>query len=153
MTDQNCCTPQVNDALLQPSKIILVAAIILINDQREILITQRPTSKIMAGLWEFPGGKVGEFETPEAALVREVKEELNLEICAGCLFPLTFASHRYEHFHLLMPLYGCYQFKGNPEPMEGQAMQWVKTNQLKDYPMPEANRNIIGIVRDILGTV
>lgn len=153
MTDNACCSEEINAKLLLPSKVIMVAAIVFINSVNEILIAKRPENKNMAGLWEFPGGKIHEGETPEAALVREVKEELGVKICAGCLWPLTFASHRYEKFHLLMPLYGCRQFEEKNFPIqgaEGQELKWIKPRALNEYPMPEANRNIIGLLHDLL---
>jgi 8-oxo-dGTP diphosphatase len=153
MTDNACCSEEINAKLLLPSKVIMVAAIVFINSVNEILIAKRPENKNMAGLWEFPGGKIHEGETPEAALVREIKEELGVKICAGCLWPLTFASHRYEKFHLLMPLYGCRQFEEKNFPIhgaEGQELKWIKPHALNEYPMPEANRNIIGLLHDLL---
>ena len=154
MTDtQTCCDEAMNIRLLSPSDKVVVAAIVLINSQNQILIAQRPESKNMAGLWEFPGGKIQPHETPEAALVREVHEELGLTICAGCLYPLTFVSHRYDAFHLLMPLYGCRQF--DPDVLgsmgaEGQVLKWIKPSELGRYPMPEANRGVIGLLHDLL---
>lgn len=148
-----CCEPTINSRLLAPSKIMLITAIVFINSENKILLAKRPYGKNMAGLWEFPGGKIHEGETPEAALVREVQEELGIKICAGCLSPLTFASHRYEEFHLLMPLYACRQFEEVSFPtigLEGQELQWVALNALNQYPMPEANRNIIGLLHDLL---
>jgi 8-oxo-dGTP diphosphatase len=153
MSDKKCCDAKINSRLLEPAKTVLVAAIIFINSDNKILIAKRPYGKNMAGLWEFPGGKVHENETPEAALVREVQEELGVKICAGCLFPLTFASHRYDDFHLLMPLYGCRQFDQASFPnvgTEGQELKWVPSNTLNQYPMPGANRNIIGLVHELI---
>ena len=130
--------------------VILVAAIALIDVDGRILLAQRPEGKSMAGLWEFPGGKVEDGETPEVALIRELHEELDLDISASCLAPLTFASHPYEDFHLLMPLYLCRVWKGNPTPKEGQALKWVRLENFGDYPMPPADLPLVAILRDFL---
>lgn len=131
-------------------KIVLVSAVALIDPDGRILLAQRPKGKSMAGLWEFPGGKVEPSETPEQALIRELQEELGIDTWESCLAPLTFASHSYESFHLLMPLFACRKWKGTPESKEGQALKWVRANQLKDYPMPPADIPLIPILRDWL---
>jgi 8-oxo-dGTP diphosphatase len=130
--------------------IVLVAAVALFDRDGRVLIAQRPEGKSMAGLWEFPGGKVDPGETPEAALIRELKEELAIDTVESCLAPFTFASHRYETFHLLMPLYVCRKWKGTVTPMEGQATKWVMPVRLSDYPMPPADRPLIAMLRDCL---
>ena len=132
-------------------KITLVAAIALIDSEHRVLIAQRPEGKPMAGLWEFPGGKVEAGETPEQALFREIKEELAIEICLPCLMPLNFASHTYEAFHLLMPLYMCRKWDGEIEPREGQKIEWVRAMHLSRYPMPPADEPLIPRLRDLLG--
>ena len=124
-------------------KLVLVAACALIDIDRRVLISQRPPDKPMAGLWEFPGGKVEDGETPEATLVRELNEELGISTSEKCLAPLTFASHTYEAFHLLMPLYACMRWTGTPEPREGQTLKWVRGTDLRAYPMPEADLPLI----------
>lgn len=131
-------------------KIVLVSAVALIDPDGRILLAQRPKGKSMAGLWEFPGGKVEPSETPEQALIRELQEELGIDTWESCLAPLTFASHSYESFHLLMPLFACRKWKGTPESKEGQAIKWVRANQLKDHPMPPADIPLIPILRDWL---
>lgn len=131
-------------------KIVLVSAVALIDKDGRVLIAQRPEGKSMAGLWEFPGGKIEPNETPEAALVRELNEELGIETWDSCLAPLTFASHSYDDFHLVMPLFVCRKWTGIVQPKEGQTLKWVKTKALKDYPMPAADIPIISILRDLL---
>ena len=131
-------------------KILLVSAVALIDPDGRVLLAQRPEGKSLAGLWEFPGGKVEPFETPEAALIRELKEELDIDTWSSCLAPLTFASHTYEDFHLLMPLYACRKWQGTVRSLEGQQLDWVKPNRLRDYPMPPADLPLIPILRDWL---
>jgi ADP-ribose pyrophosphatase len=129
---------------------LLVAAAALVDIDGRVLLAQRPEGKSLAGLWEFPGGKVKEGETPEAALVRELKEELAIDITESCLAPFTFASHAYETFHLLMPLYLCRVWKGTPTPMEGQALKWVRPLDMRQYPMPPADTPLVAMLRDWL---
>lgn len=131
-------------------KLLLVSAVALIDADGRVLLAQRPEGKSMAGLWEFPGGKVEPGETPEAALIRELQEELGIETRTSCLAPLTFASHAYEAFHLLMPLFACRRWQGIPTPREGQTLAWVAPNRLRDYPMPPADLPLIPILRDWL---
>lgn len=130
---------------------VLVAAAALVDRDNRVLIAQRPEGKPMAGLWEFPGGKVHAGETPEQALVRELEEELSIEVCDTCLAPFTFASHSYEDFHLLMPLYLCRNWDGEIAAREGQALKWVRAARLTDYAMPEADVPLIPWLRDLLG--
>ncbi|MFV0492109.1 MAG: 8-oxo-dGTP diphosphatase MutT [Pseudorhodobacter sp.] len=131
-------------------KTILVSAVALIDSEGRILLAQRPEGKSMAGLWEFPGGKVEPGETPETCLIRELKEELGIDTWQSCLAPLTFASHSYPDFHLLMPLFICRKWQGIPEAREGQRLTWVRSNNLRDYPMPPADIPLIPILRDWL---
>ncbi|MBO6919401.1 MAG: 8-oxo-dGTP diphosphatase MutT [Rhizobiaceae bacterium] len=130
--------------------IILVAACALIDTDNRILIAQRPEGKSMAGMWEFPGGKVETGETPEAALIRELHEELGIETKETCLAPLTFASHSYDKFHLLMPLYICRRYWGVPQSKEGQALKWVRSRNLRDYEMPPADEPLIPHLIDVI---
>ena len=130
--------------------ILLVAACALIDADGRILLAQRPEGKPMAGLWEFPGGKVEAGETPEETLIRELHEELGIETKVECLAPLTFASHSYERFHLLMPLYVCRRFQGIPQSREGQALKWVRPRNLREYPMPPADEPLIPFLIDLL---
>ncbi|MBS4010715.1 MAG: 8-oxo-dGTP diphosphatase MutT [Roseovarius sp.] len=129
---------------------VLVSAVALIDVDGRILLTQRPEGKSMAGLWEFPGGKVEPGETPEAALIRELEEELGINTWASCLAPLTFASHSYPDFHLLMPLFACRKWEGIVQGREGQALKWVRAADLRSYPMPPADIPLIPILRDWL---
>ena len=131
-------------------KLVLVSAVALIDADGRILLAQRPAGKSMAGLWEFPGGKVEAGETPEAALIRELHEELGIDTWASCLAPLTFASHSYADFHLLMPLFACRRWEGIVTPREGQALKWVRARDLSDYPMPPADIPLIPVLRDWL---
>jgi 8-oxo-dGTP diphosphatase len=131
--------------------LLLVAAAALVDADDRVLITRRPPGRAMAGLWEFPGGKVEAGETPEVALRRELQEELGIDVCPTCLSPLTFASHAYEEFHLLMPLYLCRQWDGIVTPHEGQETAWVRATRLKDYAMPPADVPLIAPLCDLLG--
>ncbi len=130
--------------------LVLVSAAALVDTDGRVLLAQRPPGKAMAGLWEFPGGKVAPGETPEAALIRELKEELDIDVAASCLAPLTFASHRYERFHLLMPLYVCRRWGGLITPQEGQQLTWAAPMRLADYPMPPADMPLVAMLRDLL---
>lgn len=129
---------------------LLVVAVALIDADGRVLLAERPPGKSLAGLWEFPGGKVEPGEVPEAALIRELHEELGIDTWSSCLAPLTFASHSYPDFHLLMPLFACRRWKGTPQAREGQTLAWVRANALKDYPMPPADLPLIPILRDWL---
>lgn len=131
-------------------KTILVSAVALIDQDGRVLLAQRPKGKSMAGLWEFPGGKVESGEAPDAALIRELQEEIGVDTRQSCLAPLTFASHAYEEFHLLMPLYVCRVWKGIPQPKEGQRLAWVRPARLGDYPMPPADVPLVATLRDFL---
>ncbi|SFL79655.1 8-oxo-dGTP diphosphatase MutT [Shimia aestuarii] len=129
-------------------KTVLVSAVALVDVDGRVLLAQRPEGKAMAGLWEFPGGKIEPGETPEAALIRELEEELGINTWASCLAPLTFASHSYESFHLLMPLFICRKWEGVPSSKEGQTLRWVRPQNLRDYKMPAADIPLIPIIRD-----
>tara|TARA_B110000238_G_C16058870_1_gene409499 strand:- start:745 stop:1143 length:399 start_codon:yes stop_codon:yes gene_type:complete len=129
---------------------ILVVAAALIDKDGRVLLAQRPPNKSMAGLWEFPGGKVEDGENPEDALIRELNEELGIDTWGSCLAPLSFASHSYEDFHLLMPLFACRKWIGTPMAMEGQVLKWVSKNDLKNYAMPPADIPLIAAIRDWL---
>ena len=131
-------------------KVVVVSAVALIDKDSRVLLAQRPQGKSMAGLWEFPGGKVEPGETPEACLIRELHEELGIETWSSCLAPLTFASHSYPDFHLLMPLFACRKWDGTPTSRENQTLKWVRPNQMRDYPMPPADIPLITILRDWL---
>jgi 8-oxo-dGTP diphosphatase len=131
-------------------KLLLVVAVALIDADNRVLIAQRPEGKQLAGLWEFPGGKLDPGERPEAALIRELHEELGIEVKEACLAPLTFASHAYEDFHLLMPLYVCRRWEGQVVAREGQQLAWVRANKLRDYPMPPADGPLIPHLIDLL---
>ena len=130
--------------------ILTVVAVALIDADGRVLLAQRPEGKPMAGLWEFPGGKIHEGESPEAALIRELKEELDIDVTEVCLAPFTFASHLYEKFHLLMPLYVCRRWKGTMHPREGQTLAWVRPAKLGDYPMPPADKPLVAMLQDLL---
>ncbi len=129
---------------------LLVSAVALIDTDGRVLLAQRPEGKSMAGLWEFPGGKVEAMETPEVALVRELKEELGIDTWESCLAPLTFASHTYDNFHLLMPVFVCRKWNGIVSPQEGQALAWVEPKKLRNYSMPAADIPLIAVLRDLL---
>ena len=135
---------------------LLVSAVALIDRDGRVLMAQRPEGKPMAGLWEFPGGKIEPGETPETALIRELDEELGINTAASCLAPLSFASHSYDPsddrpaFHLLMMLYVCRRWQGRPRPIEGGALKWLRPQQLRDYPMPEADIPLIAALQDLL---
>lgn len=132
------------------TKIVLVAAVALVDADGRVLIAQRPEGKALAGLWEFPGGKVEPGETPEATLIRELHEELGITVKAECLAPLTFASHGYPNFHLLMPLWICRRWIGAISGREGQALKWVRPRQLRDFPMPPADEPLIPYLIDLV---
>ena len=131
--------------------ITLVVSAALVDSDGRVLICKRPDEKSLAGLWEFPGGKLEPDESPEAALVRELKEELDITVCESCLSPFTFASHTYEHFHLLMPLFLCRKWEGEMKPIEHPEIAWVRASRLSRYPMPPADAPMIPLLRDLLG--
>jgi 8-oxo-dGTP diphosphatase len=131
-------------------KLLLVAACALVDADGRVLLSQRPEGKQLAGLWEFPGGKVEPGETPEQTVVRELAEEIGVETKVACLAPLTFASHDYDGFHLLMPLFVCRRFWGMPEPREGQVLKWVRPRDMRNYPMPPADAPLIPFLIDLL---
>ncbi|HEX4766391.1 MAG TPA: (deoxy)nucleoside triphosphate pyrophosphohydrolase [Lichenihabitans sp.] len=137
--------------MTDPPKILLVVAAALVDTDGRVLIAQRPPGKALAGLWEFPGGKLGVGERPEAALIRELHEELGITVAEACLAPLTFASHAYTAFHLLMPLYVCRRWQGFVEAREGQGLRWVRPRALRDFPMPPADAPLIPALVDLLG--
>jgi 8-oxo-dGTP diphosphatase len=130
--------------------LMLVAAVALVDVDGRVLIAQRPAGKPMAGLWEFPGGKVLAGETPERALVRELKEELGIDVTESCLGAFTFASHGYDDFHLLMPLFLCRKWNGTPAAREHSALKWVRPERLADYDMPPADKPLVAMLRDFL---
>lgn len=132
-------------------RLVLVVAVALVDRDGRILVSQRPPGKQLAGLWEFPGGKVEPGERPEATLIRELAEEIDVTVEEPCLAPLTFASHAYDDFHLLMPLYVCRRWSGTPRPMEGQALKWVRPGALRDLAMPPADEPLIPFLVDLLG--
>jgi len=131
-----------------PTKYIVAAALVDVDGR--VLLAQRPDDKPMAGLWEFPGGKIEAGETPEAALIRELQEELSIDTKSSCLAPLSFASHSYETFHLVMLLYICRRWWGSPQPVEGGTLQWVRAPRLRDFEMPEANMPLVAALQDLL---
>lgn len=147
-TEADCPGPAVPPLAGRP--LLLVAAAALIDADGRVLLAQRPPGKAMAGLWEFPGGKLAPGETPEAALVRELREELSIDTASSCLAPLAFASHAYDGFHLLMPLFACRRWRGIVVPREGQAVKWVRPRDLRQYPMPPADLPLVPILMDWL---
>ena len=130
--------------------IVIVAAAAIIDADGRVLLAQRPQNKNMGGLWEFPGGKVEENETPESALIRELREELAIDTEKSCLAPLTFVSHRYDDFHILLMLYVCRKWQGSPAPQENNPITWVRPQKLKDYPMPAADKPLVAMLLDWL---
>ncbi|MBN9220129.1 MAG: (deoxy)nucleoside triphosphate pyrophosphohydrolase [Mesorhizobium sp.] len=139
-----------NDLPNPGKRLLLVAACALVDADGRVLLAQRPPGKQLAGLWEFPGGKVEPGETPEQCIIRELHEEIGIETEIPCLAPLTFASHSYDDFHLLMPLFVCRRFRGIAQPREGQALKWVRPKQMRDYPMPPADAPLIPFLIDLL---
>lgn len=131
-------------------RLVLVAAAVLVDPDGRVLLAQRPEGRSMAGMWEFPGGKIEASETPETCLIRELDEELGINTWQSCLAPLSFASHAYPDFHLLMPVFVCRKWEGIPSPQEGQELAWVMPKQLRDYPMPAADLPLVPVIRDLL---
>lgn len=148
--DSGCWSAGAEGAAASDKPLLLVSAAALIDADGRVLVTQRPEGKAMAGLWEFPGGKVAPGETPERALIRELKEELGIDTRRSCLAPIAFASHAYDDFHLLMPLFACRVWQGELTPQEGQALKWVRPARLGDYPMPPADVPLVALLRDLL---
>ena len=148
--DNGCWARGESDRVGHAKPIVLVAAAALVDADGRVLVARRPEGKSMAGLWEFPGGKVRDGEVPEQALVRELREELGIDTRDSCLAPLAFASHAYEDFHLLMPLYVCRVWRGAITPLEGQEIAWVRPVRLADYPMPPADEPLVALLRDFL---
>lgn len=144
------CGAPGEDRTREPVRLVLVSAVALLDADNRVLLARRPPGKPLAGLWEFPGGKVHEGESPEAALCRELHEELGIDVTGSCLAPFTFASHRYPDFQLLMPLYLCRRWKGVPRAREGQTLAWVRPEKLGQYPMPPADKPLIPLLRDFL---
>jgi len=146
--DQGCLHAHTSYSVGRP--VLLVVAVAMVDVDGRVLLAQRPEGKPLAGLWEFPGGKVHENESPEAAVVRELKEELDVDITESCLAPLTFTSHAYDDFHLLMPLFACRVWQGTLRPMEGQALKWVRPLDMRAMPMPPADMPLVAALRDLL---
>ena len=142
--------PTTGASSLPGADIVLVVAVALVDRDDRVLLARRPEGKPMAGLWEFPGGKIQSGETPEAALIRELDEELGIDTEESCLAPIAFASHTYDSFHLLMPLFVCRVWRGTPVPREGQQLAWVRPAQMRDYPMPAADVPLVAQLRDLL---
>ena len=136
--------------IIDPKQLIIVASVALINSDNQILIAQRPKEKHLSGLWEFPGGKVEKNESPESTLIREIKEELNININQKCVAPLTFSEFDYKEFNLLLLLYVCRRWDGDPESMENNPIKWVKSNKLREYKMPPADDSLIYCLQDLL---
>ena len=136
--------------IIDPKQLIIVASVALINSDNQILIAQRPKEKHLSGLWEFPGGKVEKNESPENTLIRELKEELNVNINQKCVAPLTFSEFDYQEFNLLLLLYVCRRWDGDPESMENNPIKWVKSNKLREYKMPPADDSLIYCLQDLL---
>ncbi len=130
--------------------LLVIPAVALVDSDGRILLAKRPKNKPMAGLWEFPGGKIEEGETPEQALIREIGEELGINTKQSCLAPVSFASHAYDAFHLLLLLYICRRWQGSPQPREGGELAWVKPTQLRQFDMPPANKEFISVLQDLL---
>jgi 8-oxo-dGTP diphosphatase len=145
--DPGCLDIEDVDAALP---VVQVAAVALVDVDGRVLLARRPAGKAMAGLWEFPGGKVGAAESPETALVRELQKELGLDLTTSCLAPFAFASHAYDDFHLLMPLYVARVWRGTPTAREGQALKWVRPAAMKELPMPPADTPLVALLRDLL---
>lgn len=145
-----CIDVTLPPVVYQPKPLLLVVGVALIDADGRILITDRPPGKSHAGYWEFPGGKVEDRESPEMALVRELKEELGIVTTLGCLAPLTFASHAYDDFHLLMPLYACRVWSGTPQPQEGQNLAWARVAELRNYQMLPADIPLVSALQDLL---
>lgn len=141
---------QTIDPDVTPARVVLVSAAALVDPDGRVLLARRPPGRAMAGLWEFPGGKVEPGETPEAALIRELAEELGIGTWASCLAPLTFASHAYEGFHLLMPLFICRRWEGIVAPREGQTLRWLRPLEMSGFPMPPADLPLVAALRDTL---
>lgn len=150
MEDKKCCAPEFNEILMTNKKMHIVSAVALIDKDRRILINKRPEGKIMSGLWEFPGGKVKEGESTQAAAVREIYEEIGVKICAGCLTPIGFSSYSYTNFHLLVTLFSCYTWEGLAFGKEGQELNWIKISEIYNFEMPEPNKALISSIRAMI---